>query len=425
MAEKRSLFDMIFKRPKQYGSAQQLRMMNGYTPIWSNLGDAYNSDVVRAAIDAIARNAGKLKPKHVRRMNGQVTPLNSDIEYLLSVRPNPHMDAFSFLYKTVTQLYLKNNAFVFIDWDERGIAKAFYPINASTVEFLEYNNETYVKFMFLGGQQVTLPYGDVIHLRRFFNSNDMYGESNSTALLPTLELIHTTNEGIINAVKSSAHLRGLLKFTHNMLKPEEMKRNRDQFVEDYLNVSNNGGIAAIDSKADYIPLHNEPKLIDAKQMELIEDKVYKYFNVNSAIVKSDYNEEQWNAFYESVIEPIAIQLSLEFTSKVFTGQEQKRGNEIIFESNRLQYASNATKINVIESLIDRGLMSLNEGREIFNLAPFDGGDKRIVSLNYVDASIASEYQLSKNGGVTNGTNQEGQGVPQDSDVRTETGGDGE
>lgn len=420
VAERRSLFDMIFgTKPKPVATSQSLRMLNGYTPYFSSLGDMYDSDVVRAAVDAIARNAGKLKPKHIRRLNGEVTYTDSSIEYLLSVRPNPHMDAYSFLYKVVTQLYIKNNSFVYIDWNDQGQPIAFYPVNAATVEFIEAQGQLFVKFMFMGGQQITLPYSSIIHLRRFFNTSDLYGESNTAALLPTLELINTTNDGIINAVKSSAHLRGLLKFT-SMLKPEDMKKQRDAFVEDYLDISNNGGVAVTDSKAEYLPLSNEPKLIDSKQMELIEDKVYKYFNVNSSIVKSDYSEEQWNSFYESVIEPIAIQMSLEFTAKVFTQREQGWGNEIIFESNRLQYASNATKIAIIESLVDRGIMSLNEGREIFNLSPIDGGDKRIVSLNYVDANIANQYQLSKTeGGATNGaqpTDTQGQGIPEGSGV---------
>lgn len=423
MAQKRSLFDMIFKKPTQVSSSQSLRMLNGYTPMFTTLGDMYNSDVVRAAVDAIARNAGKLKPKHIRRMNGSVTYTDSTIEYLLSVRPNPHMDAYSFLYKVITQLYIKNNSFVYIDWNEQGQPVAFYPVNAATVEFVEAQGTIFVKFMFLGGQQITLPYANIIHLRRFFNTSDLYGESNTAALLPTLELINTTNEGIVNAVKSSANLRGLLKFT-SMLSAKDMKAQRDAFVEDYLDISNNGGVAVTDSKAEYQPLSSDPKLIDAKTMELIEDKVYKYFNVNAAIVKSDYTEEQWNSFYESVIEPIAIQMSLEFTAKVFTQREQGWGNEIIFESNRLQYASNATKISLIETLMDRGLMSLNEAREIFNLAPVQDGDKRIVSLNYVDASIANQYQLGKTeGGATDGTqpttNTQGQGVSQGVGVQAE------
>ena len=424
MAEKRSLFDRIFGRTQAPTAVHSLRMMNQFNPTFTMMNDAYDSDVVRAAVDAIARNAAKLKAKHIRRTNGSVMPTNSNIEYILSVRPNPFMDGYSFMYKVVTQLYLQNNSYIFIDWSDNGQVKGFYPVNASQVEFVEAQGEVFVKFAFLGGQQVTLPYQQIIHLRRFFYKNDLYGENSAKALMPTLELIHTTNEGLVNAVKSSASLRGLLKFSA-MMRPEDMKKQRDAFVTDYLDISNNGGVAATDSKAEYVPLTSDPKMIDAKQMEIIEDKVFKYFNVNAAIVKSDYSEQQWNAFYESVIEPIAIQLSLEFTSKVFTEREQGWGNEIIFESNRLQYASSQTKIQIIQTLMDRGLMSLNEAREIFNLSAIDGGDKRLVSLNFVDASIQNEYQL---GGASNGqqpTDTQGQTVPSDATVGDSPSGDGQ
>lgn len=395
VSEKRSLFNMIFgSKPKQYQNATTMRMLNNFAPVFSDFGsNAYDSDIVRAAVDAIARNAAKLKPRHVRRGDGQIVKAGSSLERLLSVRPNPHMDTYSFLYKVVTQLYMKNNSFIMIDWDKsNGSVKALYPINASMVEFVEIEKEVFVKFRFLSGQSVTLPYTDVIHLRRFFYNNDLYGETSDTALLPTLELINTTNQGIINAVKSSAFLRGLLKF-QSMLKPEDMKKQRDLFVADYMDITNNGGIASTDAKADYIELKNDPKMIDGKTMELIEDKVNKYFGISSAIVKSDYSEDQWNAFYESVIEPIALQLSLEFTSKVFSNREQGFGNEIIFESNRLQYASNSTKISLVNSLMDRGLITINEARDVFNMSPIIDGDKRIVSLNYVDASVQNQYQL--------------------------------
>jgi HK97 family phage portal protein len=424
VAEKRSLFDRIFGRTQAPTAVHSLRMMNQFNPTFTMMNDAYDSDVVRAAVDAIARNAAQLKAKHIRRVNGSVMPTNSNIEYILSVRPNPFMDGYSFMYKVVTQLYLQNNSYIFIDWSDTGQVKGFYPVNASQVEFVEAQGEVFVKFAFLGGQQVTLPYQQIIHLRRFFYKNDLYGENSARALMPTLELIHTTNEGLVNAVKSSASLRGLLKFSA-MMRPEDMKKQRDAFVTDYLDISNNGGVAATDSKAEYVPLTSDPKMIDAKQMEIIEDKVFKYFNVNAAIVKSDYSEQQWNAFYESVIEPIAIQLSLEFTSKVFTEREQGWGNEIIFEANRLQYASNQTKIQIIQTLMDRGMMSINQGLEIFNMPPIEGGDKRLVSLNFVDASIQNEYQL---GGASNGqqpTDTQGQTVPSDATVGDSPSGDGQ
>lgn len=395
---------MIFGgKPKTINNQTQLKMLNGYQPQFTMLSsDAYDSDIVRSCVDSIARHAAKLKPKHVRRADGQVNLMNSTLERLLQQRPNPFMDAYTFYYKVVTQLYMKNNAFVFINRDGQGNVIGFYPVDSASVEMVEAAGQVYTKFQFMGGQQVTLPYEELIHLRRFFYKNDLFGETSERALFPTLELIQTTNDGIANAVKSSAYLRGLLKFTNTMIKPEEIKRQRDLFVTDYLDVTNNGGIAAIDAKAEYQELKNNPMMIDAAQMNAIEEKVYKFFNINKDIITSSYSEDTWNAFYESVLEPIAIQLSLEFTSKLFTDRERGFGNEIVFEANRLQYASNKTKIDLVKELTSLGLLSLNEAREVFNLHAIEDGDKRIVSLNYVDASVANQYQLGKEVGGTNG-----------------------
>jgi HK97 family phage portal protein len=393
--QKRSLFDLIFgKAEPPSRNYTQLKTLNGYTPIFSTIGDAYDSDVVRTAVDTIARHAAKLKPKHVRyKENGTQTP-HSRMERLLAHRPNPYMDAYSFFYKVVTQLYMANNSFIYVDKDPLGTVRALYPLNASTTELLQSEANVYVRFTFMGGQKATLPYEELIHLRRFFNRNDLYGESSSEVLYPTLQLIQTTNDGIVNAIKSSAYLRGILKFT-SMLKPDDMKKQRNDFIKDYLDITNNGGVAATDAKADYEPIQNDPKMIDAKQMELIENKVFNFFNVSKAIITSDYKEDQWNAFYSSVLEPLAIQMSLEFTAKLFTPNEINHGNEIIFSANRLTYAANTTKVNMARELLPLGVFTINEIREIFELEPVEGGDKRIQTLNVVDATKANEYQLGE------------------------------
>lgn len=352
--------------------------------------------MVRAAVDAIARNAAKLKAKHIRMSEDGIQETHSYIERMLSIRPNPYMSAYDFLYKVVTLLYLQNNAFIFIDWDETGeMIRGFYPIPASVVEFLEPpagQSIPNVRFRFLGGQSVVLPYDQLAHLRRFFYRNDLFGETSDKALTPTLELIATTDQGIANAVKSSAFLRGILKFTA-MLKREDMKKQRDEFVKEYMDISNNGGVAATDAKMDYIPLNSDPKMIDDKQMAQIKDKVYSYFGVNESIVKSQYTEDQWNAFYESVIEPIALQLSMELTAKVFTDRERGFGNMIIFESNRLQYASMTTKLNLRE-MVDRGAMTPNEWRAAMNMAPIEGGD---VPIRRLDTAEVQTEQVKSEG----------------------------
>lgn len=400
MKERRSLFQMIFgSRPSQGQHIQtQIRMLNGYTPVFTTFtGDAYDSDVVRSAVDAIARNAAKLKAKHIRRVNGTILQTDSDIEYLLSVKPNPYMNAYDFYYKIITMLFMRNNSFVFIDIDRAARRiRGFYPLNAATVEFLEHEGNIYAKFNFMGGQNVVLPYEDLIHLRRFFYKNDLYGETSDVALNPTLQLISTTDEGISNAVKSSAYLRGLIKYTNSMLKPEDIKKQRDEFVADYMNVNNNGGIAALDAKAEYQELKSEPKMVDDKQMNTIKTKVYDYFGVNEKIIRSNYSEDEWNAFYESVIEPLAIQMSLEFTAKLFTDNEKSRGNEIMYEANRLQYASMTTKLNLRE-MVDRGAMTPNEWRAALNLSPLEGGDKPIRRLD--TAEINTEPVTKKEGDV--------------------------
>lgn len=370
--------------------------MKGYAPVFTSFGkDAYASDVVRSTVHVIASNAAKLKPKHIRRDSGSLKILNDDIERLLSLKPNPHMNAYDFYYKIVTQLMLRSNAFILI---QRAGPKlvGFYPVIASSVEALECEGETYLRFQFGSGKKLTVPYDDVIHLRRFFYDSDLFGESNDTALLPTLELINTSNQGISNAVKSSADLRGLLKYS-TALRPEDLKKNRDEFVKDYMDVSNNGGVAAIDSKADYVPLNSNPKMVNAGQQKYIDEKVYKYFGVNENIVMSKYKEDEWNAFYESVIEPIAIQLSLEFTSKLFTSNERAHGHEIIYESNRLQYASVTTKLNLAQ-MVDRGAMTPNEWRESFNYAPLPGGDKPVRRLDTAEVDKGKGGNKTGEGG---------------------------
>ncbi|WP_265525170.1 phage portal protein [Paenibacillus sp. JDR-2] len=382
-------------------SALKIRFLGGYNPVFTPFGDnTYESDVVRSTIDTIARNAAKIKAKHVRRVNGKVQNMGGNIERLLSVRPNPKQNAYSFWYKVFTQLLLRSNAFIIIDRAgplERYRIRGFYPVDCIRAEMLETENEYFIRFQMKEGHTYIVPYSDVIHLRRFFNADPDFGSGNEVPLLPTLELIQATNQGIINAIKSSAFVRGILKFTQN-LNPSDRKKQTDDFIRDYFNPENGGGIAATDVKAEFTPLNADPKMIDAKQMGLIEQKVYKYFGVNEKIVNSSYNEDEWNAFYESVIEPtFAIQTSLEVTTKVFSDNEQNHGNEIVFEANRLQYASVKTKLDLMQ-MVDRGAMTPNEWREVMNMAPVEGGDEPIRRLDTATVNAAPVKKTPPKGG---------------------------
>jgi len=234
---------------------------------------------------------------------------------------------------------------------------------------------------------------DIIHLRRNFNNNDLLGDPN-TALSPALELAHTQNEGYMNGIKSSATIRGILKFT-NIMAPEKLKEEKERFIKDYLSIANDGGIVATDQKMEYVPIDIKPAVIDEKQIQAISKKIYDYLGISENIVNSNYTEDQWAAFYESTLEPIAVQMSLEFTRKIFNEREQAFGNTIIFESGRLQFSSNKTKIRLIAQLMPYGLLTINQALEILNLPSVEDGDKRLQTLNVVDALKANEYQLKE------------------------------
>lgn len=405
-----NLLQRIFRPKPQPTRTQRAEVMSGspayFTPF---SGGAYESDIYRSAVDAIARNTAKLKGSHVVIIDGQRRPGDPALNRLLQVRPNPYMTAYDLQYKLVTHLYLHNTAFAFLQKSDSGQLEAIWPLRPSNMEFVtDPSGALYCRFQFAEGQTVILPFGDVIVLRRHFNSNDLLGDTNR-AILPTLDLAHTQNQGLQNAIEKSATIRGLLKY-NQVLSPEKLKAEKDAFINDYLTVANTGGIAALDSKADYVPLKMEPYAIDEKQLASVKTKVYDYLGISEKIVNSSYDENEWAAFYESVIEPFALQLSLELTSKVFTKREQAFGNSIMFEANRLQFTSANSKVNIIKELMPFGLFTVNQALEILNLPAVEDGDRRIQTLNVVNADLVDKYQMDKEGEPDEG----------DSDSRTKS-----
>ncbi len=407
--ERRSLFEFFFGKKKDQTpqNAKTLQMLNTSGGIFSNsfsssfYSDAYENDVFKSAVDAIARNGAKMSCHHIRKLNGKTQKIkNSQYERLLSERPNQYMSAYNFFYKVITQLYATNNAFVYLRWNSDGTLFGAYPINSGSVEFLEYEGNIYLKFIFLGSQVLTVPYEDVVHLRRFFYNGDLSGDVGHDAINPALKMLQATNDGLVNAIKSSANVRGILRY-NTMTKMDDMKKQVDDFIANYLAVSNNGGVLAVDNRAEYTPLNIDPKIVDGEQMRIIEDKVFAYLGISRQIVQSTWNEDEWNAFYESTLEPLSIQMAQEFSYRLFTERERGFGNKIIFETSRLQSASPKTKKDYIEAMMPLGIMTINEAREIINLSPVDNGDKRLMSLNYVDADKANQYQIGKQDEKTN------------------------
>ena len=388
-----SIFDKLFNRKKTITKAQLVREPAvGFSTYG---GDAYSNDIFREAVDAIARNAGKLKGSHVisyadhDRIDG-----DCKINRLLQVRPNRYMSAYDLLYKLTTRLFLYNNAFAYLDRDERGNLRAIYPITATHVNILsDAAGSLFCGFLLRSGKEVVLPYEDVIHLRRFFNESEILGEDNS-AISPGIELAQTQNDGVTSAIRAGASIRGILSFTQ-IMSPSKLKEEKDAFVKDYLELGNDGGVIATDQKMTYTPIESKPVILDADQAREVKTKIYNYLGLTESIVNSSYTEDEYAAFYESTLEPIAIALSQEFTAKVFSDRAQSFGNSIIFESGRLQFTSNRTKVDLIAQLAPYGLLTINQALEILNLPSVEDGDKRLQALNMIDQSIATEYQLGK------------------------------
>ncbi len=344
-------------------------------------GNLYQSDIVRAAIRPKARAIGKAVGKHIR--NGpdgmQVNP-EAYIRFLLE-EPNPYMTGQMLQEKLVTQLELNNNAFAYINRDENGYPMEIYPITAITCDALQNDQgELFLRFTLRNGRTMTFRYTDIIHLRKDFNNNEIFGESPAKTLTPLMEIVNTTDQGIVKAIKNSNIIKWLLKYNQT-LRPEDLKKQTKQFLDDYMNIeSETVGAAATDAKADAQQVEPKDYVPNHKQMDNTAQRIYSFFNTNAKIIQGSYDEDEWISYYESTVEPDIIQLSGEYTRKLFSRRERGFGNKIIFESSNLNFASMQTKLNLVQ-YVDRGIMNPNEVRAILNMAPRKGGDEYIRRLD--------------------------------------------
>lgn len=349
-------------------------------------GKIYESDIIRACIRPKVKAIGKLVGKHIRETVGSngrtITAVNPEpyIRFLLE-EPNPYMTGQMLQEKLATQLCLNNNAFAVIIRDDNGYPMEIYPVPCIQVEAIySADMSLYLRFLFQNGRQATFPYSDIIHLRQDYNDNDIFGESPVPALMPLMQIVSTTDQGIIKAIKNSSVIQWLLKFTQSM-RPEDLKTQAENFASNYLSLNSSSvGVAAVDSKAEAIRVDPKDYVPNAAQMDRTTERIYSFFNTNKAIVQSSFDENQWNAYFEAEIEPVERQLSEEYTRKLFSRRERGFGNRIYFEAYNLQYASMSTKL-ALQAMVDRGAMTPNEWREVMNLAPIEGGDKPIRRLD--------------------------------------------
>lgn len=339
-------------------------------------GTGYNSAAFRAAVDAIGRHAAKLQAHSGDKV----------LEALLAQAPNAYMSGYDLLYKTAAAYFTNNNAFMLLQRNDTGRVTAIYPINPQSVEFRPGSDGAlYLECLFPDGRQVTFAYSDIIHLRRHFLTNDLLGDSNAP-LFPLLDTAETLNQGISASVKNGTSIRGVLKFT-SLVNPAQVKAEKEQFVSDYFNPGNSGGIAATDQRFDFVPANITPYNVPKEQVEAVNKQIFDYLGVGASIINGTYTEDEFSAFYESIVEPFALQLSQEF--------RLKSGVEITFTAERMEFSSADTKIKLLHEAAPLGLITVNEARRLLALPPVDDGDRRLQSLNYVSADKADAYQLEE------------------------------
>ena len=342
-------------------------------------GKLYKSDLIRSCIKPKTKAIGKAVAKHIRRTVDEdgtkkiLTNPSVNTRFMLE-EPNEFMTGQMMQEKVANQLSLNGNAFILIIRDKFGIPVGLYPIPATSVEAkYDENHELILKFYYMNGKQSEFPYKEVIHIRDDFFFNDVFGENPTEALYEVMDVIGTINQGMSAAIKNSNIVKWLLKFTASM-RDEDLKIKAADFAQNYLQISNNAmSVAAVDAKADAIQVKNESYVPNAASFQTQEERVYSFFNTNKKIIQSEYTEDEWISYYEAAIEPVLQQMAGEYTRKLFTRRERGCGNEIIFDSSKLTFASMKTKLQ-LSGMVDRGIMTPNEVRDVFNLPPVDGGD---------------------------------------------------
>lgn len=405
----KDIFKGLFKN-KNPSNKRFATMLNGGAPIFSQFGqDIYASDVVQICIDTIATECSKLQPKHIRSdgSNMQVF-VKSSLNRLFKFAPNPLMTTRDFLEKIIWLLYMNLNCFIYPmyevkknengDWVKE--YKAFYPLNPSQVDFLQdESNKLFVKFYFSNGDDFTLPYNEVIHLRKKYSVNDIMGgglngQPDNEALLKVLEINDTLLQGLEKAIKSSLLIRGILKI-NTMMDDDNQKAERAKFERAI--ESGSSGVLPIDLKAEYVPLDIDPKLIDKSTLDFLENKILRNYGVSVAIINGDFTDEQYQAFYEKTLEPIVIALGQAFSKTIFSQRELDFGNEIVFYPKDMMYLSTKTKLELLKTAGEQGLLNDNQKLALLGYPPVEGGSRRTMSLNFIDINLINDYQMKKAG----------------------------
>lgn len=399
-------FDRLFR--KAPNNTKFAPTMDGFVPIYSQFGtNIYASDVVQQALKCIVDEMKKLNPTHVRYIDSDPTPVKSTVQDVLN-KPNELMTTSEFLEKTMWLLLLNYNVFIiptYYTWvddktgAERRYYESLYPINPTQVDFIEdASGRLFVKFWFWNGETTTLPYDDVIHIKYNYSINEymggnQMGQPDNQALLGTLELNQQLLNGIAKAMNASYAVNGVVKY-NTMLdngKTELALKELEQKLQ-----NSQSGFLPLDIKAEFTPLERKTQIVDEATLKFIDEKILRNWGVPLAILTGDYTKQQYNAFYQKTLEPLIIAIGQALTKKVFTSRERAFGNKIELYPKELIFMTVEQTLEMIKELSPTGALFENEKRVALGLKPLpELKGKRYMSLNWIDANNASQYQVGK------------------------------
>lgn len=406
------LIDFINKFKKLKPNTNYAKMLNGYTPIFSQFGqDIYASDVVQQAIACLVTELTKANPFHIKQDGSDLVPVeNSEIQRLLD-QPNERMTQTDFLEKVYWQLFLNFNAFIIPTYyrDNQGTKHytGLYPIQPVNVTLLQDPEERLlIKFIFQNGYEITLAYSDVIHIRYRYSINEFmggneFGQPDNKALLKTLELNNTLLQGVAKALKSSFSINGVIKY-NTLMDDGKMEQNIQEIEQRLAN--NESGFLPLDIKGEYIPLQNKIQLVDATTLKFIDEKILRNFGVSLPILTGDYTKAQYEAFYQKSLEPILKRTGESFTKTMFTDREKGFKNKIMMYPHELIFMDTSQKIELFDVLVDSASCYKNELRTAFGMRPLQELAGQIaMSSNKANAenNKVQNEQNQNNGGNEN------------------------
>lgn len=379
------LFETIFgKKPLSVPDNGTWKTLTAYQPaFYSYSGSLYEIDLVRSAIESRALYRSKLKVD-------VIGPAHPELKTRLKSRPNTYQTWSQFIRRFSTILDMQNSAFIVPTFDEYGRTRSLNVLLPSRCTVVDFRGVPYLKYTFRNGQTAAVEMSKCGLATRYQYEDDLFGATNG-ALRPTVDLIKLDDQGIKEAVKSSAAFRFMAKVS-NFSKNEDLKKERKRFTDSNFKDEDGGILLFPNTYSEIKQIYSKPYTVDPKERELIKTNVFDYYQISEEIIQNRATTEMFSSFYEGAVETFAIQLTEILTGMIYTETEQNNGNKILVTANRLQHMSPTDKLNFVKDMGDRGFISINEGREVFNLPPIPGGDIYPVRGEY--------YHLDENGKET-------------------------